>query len=426
MPIIGGYTPGVTGGIQNSSQPPHVDMIKKDFGQTILRYMRGGSAPIFAMLSALQTGTADNTTHGYYGKGMLLPSVQLNGAKLAGDTVLVVDSTAQILPGDVLAASYAGEKILVNSVDSATQITVTRAFGTVAAAGLADDLVLIKIGTAHEEASGRPGALSWNPTQFVNYTQIFRTGWAVSGTASQIKHIVGDGQVAENRMDCMHLHSQALETAILFGDKYNGTKNGKPIRAMEGILHNVKNPANYPADLDGAVHHYVVGDGSAGSVTWVALQTPLESTLDVQMVNSPSNERYIYCGKTFLQIINEVIRKTGEMQLTPALTDFGLQISQLRTARGTFNLIEHPMLNMNAQWAKLGFVLNLSTLRLVYLGNRKTQTKTYGLGVNGSLNQVHDNSLDAVGGDLLTEMTIEHLNAPANAVIELNGTAGAS
>lgn len=426
MPIIGGFTPGINNGLQTSAQPPHADIVKKDFGQTILRYQRGGAAPIFAMLSALQTGTADNVTHGYYGKGMLLPSVQLNGSVLAAATTFTVDDSSQILPGDILAASYSGEKILVESVASATSITVRRAVGTVAAANIADDTVLTKVGTASEEASSRPGALSWNPTQFVNYTQIFRTGWAVSGTASQIQHIVGDGQVAENKQDCMSLHSQAMELSILLGDKYTGTRNGKPFRTMEGVLHNVKNAANYPADLDGAVHHYVVGDGSAGSVTWVALQTPLESTLDVQMVNSPSNERYVYCGKTFLQIINEVVRKTGEMQLQPMMTDFGIQVSQIRTARGAFNLIEHPLLNMNAAWAKLGFVLNLATLRLVYLGNRKTQQKTYGMGVNGSLNQVHDNSLDAVGGDLLTEMTMEHLNSAANAVIELNGTAGAS
>lgn len=425
MPIVGGYTSGTNNGIQLSSQPPHVDMIKKDFGMAILRYQRGGSAPVFAMLSALETITADNVEHGYYGKGLLLPSATLTAEAAAVDTTLTVASTAQLMVGDVLAGSYAGEKLIVATIPSSTSITVTRAAGTVAAGIIANGTVLTKIGSASEEASTRPGALSWNPIQFKNFTQIFRTGWAVSGTASQIKQIVGDGQVAENRADCMHLHSQALETSILFGDKFVSTRNGRPFRTMEGILHNVKNPANYPADLDGAVHHYVVGDGSAGSVTWAALQTPLESTLDVQMAGSPSNERYIYCGSKFLQIINEVVRKSGEMQLESGQDMFGMQIRKLMTARGTFNLIEHPMLNMNPQWMKLGFVLNLNTLRLAYLGNRKTQTKTYGM-TNGSLNQVHDNSLDAVGGDLLTEMTMEHLNAPANAVIELNGTAGAS
>lgn len=425
MPIPGGYASGVNNGVQNTSQPPHADIIKKDFGQTILRYQRGGSAPIFAMLSAMQTGTADNVEHGYYGKGMLLPSGQMNGAKLAADTTFTMDDTSQLLPGDVIAASYSGEKILVETVVSATQITVRRAVGSVAAANIADDTVLVKVGSASEEASGRPGALSWNPIQFKNYTQIFRTGWAVSGTASQIQHIVGDGQVAENKADCMHLHSQAMELSILFGDKYTGTRNGKPFRTMQGILHNLKEAANYPADLDGTVHHYVVGDGSAGSVTWAALQTPLESTLDVQMLNAMNTERYVYCGKTFMQIINEVVRKSGEMQLQTGQNRFGMQIRTLVTARGTFMLIEHPVLNMRTDWAKLGFVLNLSTLRLVYLGNRKTQSKTYGM-MNGSLNQVHDNSLDAVGGDLLTEMTMEHLNSAANAVIELNGTAGAS
>lgn len=425
MPIAGGFNSTVVNGMQNTAQPPHLDIVKKDFGMAILRYQRGGVAPLFAMLSALETTTADNVEHGYYGKGLLLPSAKLTAQAAAGDTTITVADSSQLMVGDVLAGNYAGEKLVVLTVPSATSITVQRAAGTVAAAIITNGTTLTKIGSASEEASSRPGALSWNPIQFKNFTQIFRTGWAVSGTASQVKHIVGDGQVAENRSDCVHLHSQAIETSILFGDKFSGTKGGKPFRIMEGILHNVKNPANYPADLDGAVHHYVVGDGSAGSVTWAALQAPLESTLDVQMVGSPSNERYVYCGKGWIQTINEVIRKSGQMQLETGQDSFGMQIRTLVTARGTFRLIEHPLLNMRDDWAKLGFVVNLSTLRLAYLGNRKTQSKTYGM-MNGSLNQVHDNSLDAVGGDLLTEVTMEHLNAPANAVIEFNGTAGAS
>lgn len=396
--------------LATSATPLHADIPVKDFGTAILRYMEGGSAPFFAILSAMQTVTADNVEHGYYGKGNILPKVKVTVAAVAGDTTFTSDDTSKIVKGMVLQVPTTGENILVTSVVSATSFTGTRAFGTVAAGAVALNETLIQIGNAYEEAANRAPAYSWNPVQFKNYTQIFRNGWAVSGSASAIKHIVGDGHVAENKRDCMWLHSSDIEKSILFGQKKSTTQNGRPLRAMEGVRYNVGDLTNYP-DSYAATNVFAAG----GTTNWTQLEAMLEPTLNQQMADATTSKRTIFAGSKAIQVINNICRLNGQMELMPRQSNFGIQVRTLYTARGEFNIVEHPLLNMNATWAAMAFVLDLNAFRLAYLGNRKTKDISYNY-VDGALKPV-DNGTDAVGGELLTEVTIEHRNTAGNAVI---------
>jgi hypothetical protein len=60
----------------------------------------------------------------------------------------------------------------------------------------------------------------------------------------------------------------------------------------------------------------------------------------------------------------------------------------------------------------MAVAVDLSTFHLAYLGDRKTSNKEFNM-----TGQAVDNGIDAVGGSLLTEMTVEVRNPPANAVI---------
>lgn len=397
--------------LATSANPLHADMVVKDFGQTILRYMEGGSAPMFAMLSAMQTATAQNVEHGYYGKGNILPKVKATVAAIAGDTTITSDDTSKIIKGMILQVPTTGENLLVTSVVSGTSFTATRGFGTVAAGAIALNEILIQIGNAYEEAATRAPSYSWNPVQFKNWTQIFRNGWAVSGSASAIQNIVGEGQVSENKRDCMWLHSSDIEKSILFGQKKNTTLNGKPIRTMEGIRYNVADLTNYP-DAYAAVNVFAAG----ATTNWSQLEAMLELTLNQQMAESTQSKRTMFCGSKAIQVINNICRLNGQMELMTRQSNFGIQVRTLYTARGEFNIIEHPLLNMNPAWAAMAFVVDLNAFRLAYLGDRKTREINYNYAGNGQLKPV-DTGLDAVGGELLTEVTIEHRNTAGNAVI---------
>jgi hypothetical protein len=126
-----------------------------------------------------------------------------------------------------------------------------------------------------------------------------------------------------------------------------------------------------------------------------------------------ANERVLFCGGAAKVVLNEIGRLNGTYHLVDGQTNFGLQFSTLTMARGKFRIIEHPLFNTNATWAKMAVAVDLPTFRLAYLAGRKTQNLEF----NTSGNQAQDNGIDAVGGTLTTELTTVIKNTPANAVI---------
>jgi hypothetical protein len=213
------------------------DLAKKSFAGMITRLMPNGTAPLFGMTSMLGEETAVQIEHGFFTKTMLFPQLTLSAAgQTSSDTLFTVTSTANILPGMVMRVDTTGENVLVNSVVSATQITVTRAVGNVAAAIIAASVNLWQVGNAFEEGSLRPNALVVNPVRITNLTQIFRNTWGITDTIRATQMIAGDTNVAESKQDCAAFHAADIEKAIFFGQKFQGTRNGQPFRTMDGML----------------------------------------------------------------------------------------------------------------------------------------------------------------------------------------------
>src|SRR5688572_27190907 len=123
---------GFYSGVFNTTINP-TELNVRSFAATMLRLFPDGAAPIFALTSQTGRSRAKSSTHGYFTKTLAFGSVQINGAKISTDTVFTVDSTVGILPKMVLYNATTRENMRVITVDSATQITVTRAFGRVAA-----------------------------------------------------------------------------------------------------------------------------------------------------------------------------------------------------------------------------------------------------------------------------------------------------
>jgi Family of unknown function (DUF5309) len=398
------------------------DLAKKSFAGMITRLMPNGSAPLFGMTSMLQSETAVATEHGFFTKTMLLPQVTFTGAgQLISDTTFTVTSTANILPGMIMrinnSASY--ENFIVNQVVSATQFTVTRAVGTVVAAAVPASVDAYQVGNAFEEASLRPNSLIINPVRITNYTQIFRNTWAISDTIRQTMMIAGDTNIAESRQDCAAFHAADIEKALFFGQKSQGSRNGQPFRTMDGLINIVGTVANYPSYYAGVSNVYTAG----GTTTYPQLEGFLDPLFNQATDPKVGNERILFVGGAAKKVITNITRlATGSFyQIQDGQTSWGLQYSTLKTSRGAFQMIEHPLFNSNTTWAKMAVGVDLSTFRAAYLGDRKTQNKEF----NQDSTEANDNGIDAVGGTLTTEMTCVVKNPPANGVV-YNLTAGAA
>lgn len=392
------------------------DLAKKSFAAMITRLMPNGTAPLFGMTSMLPSDTAVQTEHGFFTKTMLFPQLTIGaGGQLAGDTTFTVTSTTNILPGMIFRVDSTGENIIINSVVSGTQVAVGRALGSVAAAAISAAVNLYQVGNAFEEGSIRPQSLIINPVRITNLTQIFRNTWAITDSVRATMMIAGETNVAESRQDCAAFHAADIEKNLFFGQKSQGTRNGQPFRTMDGLISIVGNLSYYPS-------YYTAVNVSTALAT--TNYTQLEGFLDpvFNQATDPkvANERVLFVGGSAKKVINNIGRLNGTYMIVDGQTSYGLQFSTFKTARGTFRMIEHPLFNSNTSWSKMAIAVDLSTFRVAYLGDRKTQNKEF-----NADNDANDNGIDAVGGTLTTEMTCVVKNPPANAIV-YNLTAAAA
>jgi len=395
-------------GTWNTSQLP-ADLAKKSFAALITKLMPNGGAPLFGLTALLKEETCAQIEHGYFSKTMVFPSVTLNGAAAIGDTTLTVDSTANMLPGMVIRADSTNENILVVAVLSTTQLTVQRAFGNIAAAAIADNINLWMVGNAYEQGSLRPQALSIAASRIVNYTQIFRNSWALTGTLQATQVIAGGTNVAESRQECAGFHAVDIEKALFFGQKYLGTRNGQPISTMDGLISTIQNNASGNITTLG------------GTTSYTQFEAATDPAFQQNTDPMNPNQRILFCGGTARRVIHAIARLNSTYYVQQQETSWGLQYDTIKIPRGTFQIIEHPLFNAygsSATWAKMAVAVDLPTFNLAYMAGRKTMNQEYG--TNGV---PVDNGVDAFGGTLTTEVTNLVKNPAANLVL-YNFTAG--
>jgi len=393
------------------------DLARKSFAGMITRLMPNGMATLFGLTSMLSSETALQTEHGFFTKTMLFPQATLSAAGQAvGDTIFTVTSTNNLLPGMLMRVDSTGENLIINAIVSTTQIAVQRAVGSVAAQAIAASINLYQVGTAFEESSLRPNALAINPVRVTNLTQIFRNTWAISDTVRATQMIAGETNIAENRTDCAAFHAADIEKGLFFGQKYAGTRNGQPFRTMDGIYSIVSNIAYYPPSY--ASPNVTVAGSTTNYTQFEAAFDPIFNQATDPKV---ANERVLFVGGTAKKVINNIGRLNGTYYMVDGQTDWGLQFSTIKIARGTFRVIEHPLFNTNSSWSKLAIAVDLSSFSLAYLGDRKTQNKEFNM--DGT--EAPDNGIDAVGGTLTTELTTVIKNPPAFGIMT-NLTAAAA
>ena len=399
-------------GIFNSQNPP-TDLAKKSFSALITRLGPNGQAPLFGMTSMLKDETAYQFEHGYFSKTMIFPKMVLNGAIADGTTTTftVVDTT-NVLPGMVFQADTTKENILINTVPNSTSVTVTRNFGNNVNTGIANSVNLWMVGNAYEEASLRPQSLIINPVRITNYTQIFRNTWTISGTLAATPMIAGGNYDAESKEDCAMFHAVDIEKALIFGQKFLGTKNGQPIHTMDGLINTVNAAA-------------------AGNITTLGsttTYTQLEAALDpvFNQVTDPASapERVFFVGGTARRVLHQIFRLNSTYFIQNRETSYGLQFDSFKIPRGSFNIVEHPLLNAygsTSTWGKMAIAVDLPSFNMAYLQGRKTVNREF----NQDGKPVVDSGVDAVGGSLLTECTCLVKNPAADAIL-YNFTAGAA
>lgn len=378
------------------------ELNKRSFAATMLRLFPNGSFPLWGLLSQQQKSRAGSSTHGYFSKTMQFGQVIINGALVAGDTAAVVDSNTGMVAGMVLYNPATRENIRVTAVNSnGTGMTFSRGFGRVAADAIADNQVLICIGTAFMQGSDRPTSRGVTKIYVPNYTQIFRNAWALTRTARASAVEQGISNISENKQDCAILHSVECESAIIFGQPKMDTTGTEPLHATQGVYDAIDQYA--PDNTNTA----------ASTTTYDQLVDLVDPAFTYSTDMGNPTERLALVGNTAMKVIHKIGRSFGQVEMMQSETSFGMQFTKFRTYRGTLNLVTHPLFNAYTDLAKLMLIIDLPALKLAYMDGSDTLAEDYG----GS-GRNNANGVDSEGGSLTSEFAVELINPAACAVVE--------
>lgn len=396
-------------GIFNTSNFAPTQMASS-FASVIHENYPNGTAPLLGISSRIPKSGSPVTAikHSWYMKNFFLPNctVSVQVAPSAGQgTLTTIDVTEadSIIEGMVLMVESTYEQLLVQGV-SGNKVTVRRQAGSTPGRAITAGTKLYAIGTAFEESSLRPLPIGQSYSSADNITQIFRNSWAVSGTAAAVALDVGQSQVATSLKEAAMLHARDIEMSMIFGEKYEGTLKGQPLRKMSGIKSFIETYA--PQNVMQAPRY----------LTYDALEEMTAPMFSTVTDNMNANDRLLFTDNHGMAALSKLGRTLGTRQYTGKETAFGMKFTEFQTAHGSFQVMTHPLFNTLPMKGMMMF-LDLSSMELKHLQGRDTDYKEFNPNANSSSGIAQDNGIDAKGGTYTSEVTLEVHAPAANAII---------
>lgn len=364
---------------------------QEDLSARVLMTGPAGQAPLLALSSGMPTRDAKNTGFSWIEDEHISGNSEVvTGGNAAAATFVVQDVNLWV-PMSVLMNEMTGEYFLVTAINSDTNtVTAIRGFaGTTAQAITAGDTIQ-SIGSAHPEGGDKPAAVSQQGSERTNYVQIFKNGWAITGTANAIGYTTG-GKLAQNRQLCFNYHAEDIERAFLWSRKGVRVFDGKQLRTSHGIIPQIQ-------DYGGIVES-ANSNGNAGELNLDDLSDFMRRIFDVQAKGMP-NERIAFAGSGTLQQIQRMVFKDTTYQIESDETEYGIRVQKIIGFNGSLKLITHPMMVENRLWSHELYVLHPGMISKRVL--RKTWTEEFGPG-----RQHSNNGKDAIEGYIADELGFE-------------------
>lgn len=383
---------------------------RTDLAARVLMTMPGGTAPMLALSSGMPSARAADTAFSWIEDSHISGNTTAASAQVAGDVTMTVADSNIWVPNSIVMNEATGEYMMITSV-AGNVIGIVRGLGgtTPGAITVGDTLQLV--GSAFEEGGGKPTPVAQRGESRTNYVQIFKNGWAITGTAQSIDFITGS-QLAMNREQCLAYHAEDIERSFLWGKKDVRVVNSRQFRMSDGILSQVEqygglvSPANYGAT---AGNMALTGAGS--------LSEFMRKIFDVRVKGLP-NERIAFCGSIVVELINQMVLKDTTYNISANETSYGLQVLTLSFFNGQLKLVQHPLMVENAIWQHELYVLHPGLIRKRV--KRETWSEEF------SPQKQNNNGTDATEGYIADELGFEVKAAKTMGIMRNIQTAVAS
>lgn len=267
-------------------------------------------------------------------------------------------------------------------------------------------------GSAYPEGDTLGVSINYDPTEYSNYTQIFRNSLEHTRTAAKTKLRTGDA-IAQAKKECLELHSIEMERAFLFnGGKYVTTgANGQPLRISAGV----------PGFITTNKNDFRAATG-VGSTTWAGSAADAQKNYNwlmdrlEELFRYGSQEKLAFCGTGVLLAIQKLLSTLPSTQvtMTPQTMAYGFKVQEFVTPFGTLLLKSHPLMTLDASTRNNMICLDTKYLKYRYIDDTKY------------LPNRQTNDLDGEKSEYLTECGIEVHFERSHGIINGLGSAPAS
>jgi hypothetical protein len=346
-------------GLQSTADWSDSNYIPGDYREAILRWYPNGEAPLTAMLSKLPSEVTDHYRFDWWTEGLPTQGAAITECyhdALLGTAYTETDGVA----GDIIYAKFATEvlckefrvghkvmfrdnsmpgaelvgKVVATNLNGASSYVAVKLLEADDASGVTgyDFDYLYIIGNMNPQASESVDAISYQPVNDYNYTNIWRTALEIAGTTLATKTRVGDWYQHE-KQNALRMHSIEMEKDAFWGIRYLGTgTNGKPEYSTGGLIRRITTN-----------RYYYTTDTDYAGKTWVQGGKDWLNTKLAAIFKYGSDTRMVYGGVGAILGLNILAETYGNIQLTVAQAEYGIKVMEWITPFGVIYLKRHPL-----------------------------------------------------------------------------------
>jgi hypothetical protein len=336
------------------------DLRPLNYRETAFKLFPDSPAPFTYIMSKLASRKTDDPEYKIFEWRLPDMAFTVNGEVAISGTTIAFDApgstpTKGLKAGDMLRveSGNANEvvRVIADPVSPYTSITVERYWGgTNTGAVISDNAIMRWVGSAYEEGSRGPTAISRTPSVVTNYTQIFKDAVKVTKTAkfTRTRPMKPWPQL---KGECLERMMIKIEYAMLYGVQAETTgPDGEPLRTTAGIESLLTTNA---VDFSGGVD----------------LDTFEDSMEDVFKYGS--NRKLALCGNRALNILNRMVNRNTQLTYMLEKADmkrtYGLNVTSLISPFGTLDLVPHPLMTESAAHTKDVFIIDTKYVNQVVM-----------------------------------------------------------
>lgn len=365
----------------------------------VLMRFPNGHAPLVALTAVMKKKVTDDPQFHWWERELATRRLTLSASITAVATSITIavgtfGGAEQAKVGDILRtekeAAGAYELMRVTA-SAAPTLTVVRGYAGTTALAITvgtDNPNLMIVGSVYEEGASTPPSVRYRPAKQFNYTQIFRDSLQATRTAMQTRLRTVD-EVRDAKTQALLYHSMGMEYGFLFGRKNEiAGAGGQPERMTGGVIQFIEGAGN-------------VVDFGGVNVDWRRLE---EELLDAFRFGS--QEKMCFCGNRAMLTINRIARLNANMEITPSIKEFGMDVRRIFTPYGTMVMKTHPLFNQIDSAGLPGTLTAMDTWALIM----DMANLTYRPLRNSDTQYLPDrqaNGVDGLTSEYLTEAGLE-------------------